>query len=176
MFQTIQVQPLVGKWAAEARREIPIDYLEEFCPNQEAWESRCKAANEWRQMGLALKLYTEGQGDQLRLVQEFFARTPPHMRCPCGRGVKLTKWEDHYYRCDAKHGLKHLEEEKLKFQHQIDQVDADKRAFEEAWGQEAARTKALEAGFDDSQVVHMSTAFLQKLRRLAREELQRRYD
>ena len=159
----------------EAQRDIPIDYLLEMAPNQEDGLNRANAAEGWYKMGVALKLFPDNvMSWDLRKVQEFIARTPPHKRCPCVHGVKLEKWEDHYYRCDVKHGLKKLEAEQAKFKRQIEQVESDKLASEEAWRQEAARVKVLEGQWVDSQVAHMTTAFLQKITRVARAELARR--
>ena len=178
MFQSIQVKPLVGKWADDARRDIPIEYLEEFVPNQEEWANRQKAADSWKQMGVALKLYPEGdrQVDQLRKVQEFIARTPPQQRCPCAHGVPVEKSEDHYSRCDAKFGLQQMEEEQEKFKRELEKVERAKAAREADLRAMATRTKAVEGQWVDTQVKHMSTAFLQRLRKLTRDELAWRCD
>ena len=177
MFQAKVVKPLVGKWAADALREVNIDYLEEFCPNQEAGDNRAEAARIWYRMGAALKLYPDNVLSwDLRKVQEFIARTPPHLRCPCARGVKLEKWEDHYNKCNLKAGLGMLEREKEAFKRKLEKDVEDREAIEEADRKQAAQMKVLEGQWDESQVSHMSTAFLQKMQRLARQELSKRCD
>ena len=175
MLPVIQVKPLVGKWAADAERDIHRDYLLDLPCNQLTGLEREAERDKWKNLGVALNLYkADYKGDYLRDLQEFIASNPPLMRCPCARGVTLQTADDHYPRCDAVSGLRHLEDERKSFKRKREELDDEQKLSEVEWGRLAICTRALQSQWCDPQVMHMSTAFLQRLSRLTREELDRR--
>ena len=169
------------QWAKDAER-INIPRLLDVPCGQIAGNAHLKVLNWYLQKGEELGLSGKGDpaGDSQEAVlerfKEYIATTPPAMRCPCKKGVALTKACQHWGGCDAKPALIRKERQLMKVAEEERELKLQRLEIEERYQLGMVGAQGFEASGRETYPPHLSTEFLQRLKAAATKELETRYN